>query len=463
MINLDLDKKSSIPLYVQIFEQISDKVNNGVLKSGTKLPSQRELSSKLGISVNTVVNAYNMLMQYDYITAESKSGYYVNKNNQAEIVFTEQSWQSNNPLKYNFSKNGVNLKMNNGFKKTIRQIAKMITDRDFSYPDYIGEYELRKQICLMLGKYYEIDCQPTQIIVGASINYLLELLIKVIGSDKVYGFENPYYYKINDWLRLSKYKTTYVNIDINGISRKELQDFYADVLFLMPYHHYPISSTLSLEQKADVLEWAKKDKYIIEYGFDMEFVYSPSSKPMFSMAENKNVIFMNDFSRTISPSLNIAYLILPDSLVKRWKTLYLNFHSCTSKFEQMFISESIKNGSYYQNIKRLKRDYNTKRHTLISAIENHSMGKYIEVKNSKAGTFLIIEVKANCKGEKLLEEAHKAGVKLSYISNYFEKHNDLISPTTFVLGYGELTQAEICAGINLLLDTWEKLIDKAKK
>jgi len=117
MINLELDKKSSIPLYVQIFEQISDKINNGIIKGETKLPSQRELSSILGISVNTVINAYNMLIQYEYITSENKSGYYVNKNSQSEITFSEKRWQSNSSLTYNFSKNGVDLKMNNGFKK----------------------------------------------------------------------------------------------------------------------------------------------------------------------------------------------------------------------------------------------------------------------------------------------------------------------------------------------------------
>jgi len=315
----------------------------------------------------------------------------------------------------------------------------------------------------MLGKHYEIDCQPMQIIVGAGVNYLLDLLIKVIGNDKVYGFENPFYYKVNDFMRLSKYKTSYINVTTDGITSTELKSFEADVIFLMPYHHYPLSSTLSVEQKKAVLDWAKNGKYVIEYGFDMEFVYSSTSKPMFSMTQDKNVIFMNDFSKTISPGLNMSYLVLPDSLVKRWQKLYLNFHSYSSKFEQIFVSEAIKNGSYYRNIKRLKKNYNIKRHSLISAIENHSMGNRIEIKNSKAGTFLIIEVKTICAAEELLMECHKAGVKLSYINNATEKTNNLIPPRTYILGFGELSEAEICTGIKLLLDTWEKLINKTEK
>ncbi len=463
MINLDINRESPIPLYIQVFEQISDKINNGSIAGGTKLPSQRELASMLGVSVNTVVNAYNMLIQYEYVIPKNKSGYYVNKSNQMEIPFVEKYWRSNVSLTYNFSRNGVDLKMSEAFKKTIRQTAKIITDRGFIYPDYVGEYELRKQICIMLSKNYQINCLPTQIIVGAGINYLLDLLIKVIGNDKIYGFENPSYYKISDFMRLSKYKTAYLNVTTDGVTSKELKDFNADVLFLMPYHHYPLSSTLSVEQKKAALDWAKNGRYIIEYGFDIDFVYSHFSEPMFSMSKNKNVIFINDFTKTISPGLNLAYLVLPESLVKRWQELYLNFHSYSARFEQIFVSEIIKNKSYYYNIRRLQKNYNNKRNCIISAIKNHPIGNLIEIKNSKAGTFLIIEPKTACNAEKLIDECHKAGVKLSYIKNSLQQPNNLISTRTYILGFGELSETEIYAGINLLLDTWGDLMNEFEK
>lgn len=463
MISIELNRELSTPLYIQLFEQISHKIHNGVIKSGTKLPSQRELASQLGISVNTIVNAYNMLVQYEYVTSTNRSGYYVNELIHAETSQPDRRWHSNSPLTYNFSRNGVDLKMNGEFKKALRQTAKLFTDGDFTYPDYTGEYELRKQICLMLNKYYEINCNPTQVVIGAGINYLLDSLIKVIGIDKVYGFENPAYYKISDFMRLGAYNTAYLNVSTDGVTLKELKDFDADAIFLMPYHHYPLSSTLSADQKKSVLDWAGTDRYIIEYGLDMEFVYSSLSKPMFSMTENKNVIFMSDFSKTISPGLNLAYLVLPEPLVKRWQEVYLYFHSYGSKFEQNFISEIIKNGSYYRNVKRLKKLYNTKRHFLISAIENHPVGDKIEIKNSKAGTFLLIEPKTTCDFEKLIDECHKAGVKLSYIKNALEQPNDLISPRTYILGFGELSESEIKNGINLLLDTWGKMMDNADK
>lgn len=458
MISFDLNRESSVPLYVQIFEQVSYKIRSGILKSGTKLPSQRELAAQLGVSINTIVNAYNMLIQYSYVISSNRSGYYVSENDIDKIDMPERRWHSNAPLTYNFSRNGADLKMNGEFKRAMRQTAKLMTDRDFAYPDYTGEYEFRKQICLMLGKYFEIDCTPTQIVVGAGINYLLDSLFKVIGSDKIYGLENPAYYKISDFIRLSNYKVSYLNVTTDGVTANELNGFDADVLFLMPYHHYPLSSTLSAKQKESVLDWAKNGRYVIEYGLDMEFVYSSLGKPMFSMTRDKNVIFMGDFSKTIAPEFNLAYLVLPEPLVKRWQEVYLYYHSYSSGFEQSFIGEIIKNGSYGRNLKRLKKCYNNKRHCLISAIENHPLGNKIEIKNFNAGTFLLIEPQTSVDFEELIEECHRAGVKLSYIKNALEQPNDLISPRTYILGFGALSEHEIISGIELLLDTWGEMM-----
>lgn len=457
MLSLEIDKKSTIPLYIQLFEQISNKINNGVLKGGTKLPSQRELANAFNISVNTVINAYNMLIQYEYIISSNRSGYYVVEKYDNEDGFKDNKWHNAFPCKYNFSRNGVDLKMIEPFKKALRQSAKIFAEQEFSYPDYIGEYELRKQICFMLNKTCEINCLPMQVIVGPDVNYLLDLLIKIIGTDKLYGFENPTYYKLQEFIKLGKYKTSYLNVPIQGATAKQLKDFNADVLFLMPSHHYPISATLSVEQKNDVIQWAKNGRYVIEYGYDNEFVYSQSSKTLFSMTEDKNVIYINDFTKTIAPGLSVAYLVLPEPLVKRWQEAYRNFHSYDSRLEQIFISEIIKNGSYYRNINRLKKLYEEKRRCAVSTIKSHSIGDKIEIKNYNAGTFLIIEPKIDCDVNRLLVECHKAGVKLSCLKNALEQTNELISLKSFVLGFGGLSEEEIKIGIELLLDTWEKL------
>lgn len=457
MIIPKLNKNSSEPLYVQLFDQIAHKINIGTIKGGTKLPSQREFAKQLGVSINTVVNAYNMLIRYKYVSSENRSGYYVNDTGQ-EISVPEQHWHNSIACQYNFSKNGVDLKMCNDFKRVIRQVNKSATDNNFTYPDYRGDYELRRQICSMLNKNYEFDCTPTQIVVAANMIYLLDSLIRVIGSDLTYGFENPAYYRISDFMRLGACKSKYLNVSTDGIDEKELKDFDADVLFLMPDHHYPICYTMTQAQREAVLNWAGDSRYIIEYGLDMEYVYDGAEKPLFLQTKSDNVIFMSDFSKTISPGLNIAYLVLPDSLMKRWQNVYLSFHSGASESEQQFVCEILKDGSYYRNLSRLRKLYNQKRECLISTIEAHPIGRKIKIKNALSGTALLIEPYTKCDAFELVEKSHKAGVKFSCLTTALVQPNELISPYNYILGFGELTLDEIKEGTKLLLDTWEKII-----
>src|SRR5699024_6842638 len=77
MMFINLDKKSELSLYEQLYEDIKTKILQGVLESGIKLPSKRQLKADLNISMTTVENTYNLLIDENLIYAKEKSGYYV--------------------------------------------------------------------------------------------------------------------------------------------------------------------------------------------------------------------------------------------------------------------------------------------------------------------------------------------------------------------------------------------------
>jgi len=59
---IEIDKKSGIPLYLQIKHQIKRLLEAGSLKEGEQLPTERDLSESLAISRNTVSMAYKELV-----------------------------------------------------------------------------------------------------------------------------------------------------------------------------------------------------------------------------------------------------------------------------------------------------------------------------------------------------------------------------------------------------------------
>ena len=131
----------------------------------------------------------------------------------------------------------------------------------------------------------------------------------------------------------------------------------ADVLHTTPYRSYPSGVTANASKRHEYVRWAERHgRYIIEDDFESEF--SISSKPtetLFALSEKDNVIYLNTFSKTISPSLRIGYMVLPKHLASLY-TEKLGFYSCTvPTFMQYVLTELINNGDFERHINRVRR------------------------------------------------------------------------------------------------------------
>jgi GntR family transcriptional regulator len=75
--NITIDLRSDIPIYIQIVEQVSQQVANGGLKPGAQLPTVRALASDLRINFNTVSRAYRLLDEAGVISTQQGRGTYI--------------------------------------------------------------------------------------------------------------------------------------------------------------------------------------------------------------------------------------------------------------------------------------------------------------------------------------------------------------------------------------------------
>ena len=143
----------------------------------------------------------------------------------------------------------------------------------------------------------------------------------------------------------------------SGIDSKALSETNAQVLHTTPYRSYPTGVTASASKRHEYICWAKKEnRYIIEDDYESEF--SISAKPaetLFSISNKDNVIYLNTFSKTISSSLRVGYMVLPEHLVKDFEEK-LGFYSCTvPTFIQFVLTELINNGDFERHINRVRR------------------------------------------------------------------------------------------------------------
>ena len=74
---LQLDFHSGLPIYIQIVEQIQQRIVSGTLKPGDQLPTVRALAEELRVNFNTVARAYRVLDEARIISTQQGRGTYI--------------------------------------------------------------------------------------------------------------------------------------------------------------------------------------------------------------------------------------------------------------------------------------------------------------------------------------------------------------------------------------------------
>ena len=205
--------------------------------------------------------------------------------------------------------------------------------------------------------------RPEQIIIGAGTEYLYGLLIQLLGNDKVYGIENPGYPKISKIYQSMNVHYSAIDIDESGVCIDSLEDHHIDIMHLSPSHHFPTGIVTPISRRYELLGWVSKDsdRYIIEDDYDSELRLSGKPIPTLqSIDVSDKVIYMNTFTKTLSSTVRISYMVLPPSLADLFYQK-LSFYSCTiSNFEQYVLARFMQSGSFEKHINRLRTYYQKK-------------------------------------------------------------------------------------------------------
>ncbi len=350
-----VDTESTVPAYLQLYKLLRDDIINGVYSEGAKLPSKRTTAAETGVSTITVEHSYALLCDEGYIESRERSGFFVTfrKSNgfaASKEMRTEQAPVHNTIHTYPDFPLSV-------LKRTMRKVLSDYSGVVMQKSPNAGCDQLREAIKLYLKRNRGINVEINQIIIGSGAEYLYGLLIELLGRNKIYGIESPSYEKIEQVYSAADVKYELLPLSSNGISSKALSKTDADVLHTTPYRSFPTGITATASKRHEYIFWAGKGgRYIIEDDFESEF--SVSSKPvdtLFALSEHDNVIYLNTFSKTISPALRAGYMVLPISLAKKYEKT-LGFYSCTvPTFEQFVLAELINNGDFERHINRVRR------------------------------------------------------------------------------------------------------------
>ena len=216
---------------------------------------------------------------------------------------------------------------------------------------------LTNAICSYLARNRGIHVNPQQIIIGSGAEYLYGLVAKLLGKDKIFGTEFPSYTQIQSVYEANGITCEPLTLGKHGILSEELSKTRASVLHITPYRSYPSGVTATASKRREYLQWvSQKDRYIIEDDYESEFsVSSKVEDTLFAMDSLERVIYINTFSKTISPAIRIGYMVLPKPLALQFQS-QLSFLSCTvSTFEQYMVASLINSGDFERHINKVRR------------------------------------------------------------------------------------------------------------
>jgi len=470
---LTVDRGKPQTLTIQVYEQIRDAIWKEVLREGIKLPSSRELAQQSGVSRNIIMEAYDQLLAEGYLEVRPRSGTYVadgaslrhrpgsagsgggvgagasgaaggvgaGQPDGMTSAHAERAW-----IDFHASRPATDYFPRHLWGRLAKEACYESPEHSFGYLEPEGALELRRVLAPYLRQVRGVHCQPGQILITGGATQALYLITKLLTDSHGYiAAEDPTASEMRSIFTYAGAEVRPIQVDDKGIlpdrlSRSDSPRF----VFVTPSHQFPLGGTLPIQRRIQLIDYAREMKcYIVEDDYDSEFTYDGVPIHAMQGLDPERVIYVGTFSKILSPSLRIGYVVLPPALLSAFRTSkwYLDRH--TSALEQLILARFIEHGHLDRHIRRMRKVYRKRREVLIRSLTTH-FGD-VDILGHAAGMHLVVRFKQVSFGEELLERIKQAGV-LVYPVEQFALHKGAYT-NSIVLGYGGLTTELIKEGV----------------
>ena len=452
---LEFDRGSRLPIYEQLYAYIADGIRSGRLKENERLPSKKALASHLGISANTVEAAYLMLCQEGYVYSRPRSGYYISRlelNPGTPSELHREPEQIIRSYRYDFMTNTVDAQ-----SFPFRTWAKLGKEVLYNGEDLLssgncqGDVELLDALCKYLREFRAVDCAPSQIVIGAGMEYLLMLLCRLLPREAEFAVEEPGYAKTPAILEGCGRTLHYISLDSDGMDAAALTGCSASVACITPSHQFPTGIVMPVGRRSELLKWASAEpgRYIIEDDYNSEFNFVGRPIPSLQGMDSRRVIYISTFSRILAPSIRIAYMVLPPELLRSAGDILKSYSSTVSRFDQHTLANFIEGGYLNRHLNRMKTLYKRRRDILTDALAPHAQRLGLTISGGGAGLHLLLGGSSEVIG-RILARAETEDIRVPRMSDSYHQYDG--KGDTLIFGYAGMSNEDIPKAVALLFD-----------
>lgn len=462
-----LDKTSSVPQYLQVYEGMKKNILNSYYSVAEKLPSVRELAIELGVSRNTIDKAYRQLYAEGYVRIAERTGYFVEEGVLDAVELSHMSPPPHvaGPLEGKSQKKTLTYDFFYGdlpdslFPARIwRSLTNAVLQeplRANSYTDSLGKWELRDEIARYLHRARGVECATDQVVLQMGIRDGFERIIKLFDPETCkIGFEDPGFPGLRAVcannrvtavpLDISSYKQFFASLERSGVR----------IVYVTPSHQFPTGKTMPVAERIKLLEWAeRRDAYIIEDDYDSEFRYGQRPIPSLqSLDRAGRVIYTGTFSKVLSPGLRTGYWVLPPVLLDGYYEKLACYRCPVPWLTQEVLQKFFSEGHWERYVRKTVQTYKHKRSVLIDAITTH-LGGNVSVFGESAGLHLWLKMNDPRPNNELERLAAEAGVGV-YTTDRYWLDASKVDRSTLLLGYSGIETDQIEPGIAVLGKAW---------
>jgi GntR family transcriptional regulator / MocR family aminotransferase len=402
---IHIQRHERTSLQTQIREALVSAILDGQLAREEAVPSTRKMARSLAVSRNTVVIAYQGLLDDGYLSARQRSGYYVSERamesvsrikprarppaNDAPSGFWEArllkhparqanitkplDWQSH-PYPFIYGQVDHTLFPIAEWRDCARQaLGKRWlgawTNDTWAFDDPLLVEQIRRRILPRRG----IMASDDEILVTLGAQNALYLLASLlVDAGTPVAMEEPGYPDVRNIFSLRTTRLSAVPLDEQGIT---LSPALADskVVFVTPSHQFPTTVTMPLKRRLELLKLAAARDFVIiedDYEFETNYVNEPCPA-LKSLDDHGRVIYVGSLSKTLFPGLRLGFLVGPKQLVAEARALRRLMVRHAPNNNQRTAALFLSLGHHDTLIRRLHKAYRTRWEVMAAALSKH--------------------------------------------------------------------------------------------
>lgn len=434
----DLHEGAALPLVDQIVTGMRQRIDDRVLRVGTRLPSIRQFAATRNVSRFTVVEAYDRLVALGYLNPRRGSGFYVAARAEPEAGKArpasleraiDEVWLMRRVLEDDpgmLKAGGGVLRREwfdeEGLQRNIRALARKAESHLTGYGHPQGYAPLRECLQLKLAE-IDIGAGSDQVVLTSGATQALDITIRyLLKPDDAVLVDDPGYFNLFGNLKLHGIRLIGVPRTPAGPDIAALEKLAAEhrpkAYFTHSVLHNPTATNLTAAAAFRVLQIAeKRDFVVVEDDIYADF-HGGTVQRLAGLDQLQRVIYIGSFSKVLSASLRVGFVACRPDIAANLADIKMLSCITTSEFNERLVYSMLTEGHYRKHVERLRGRLAAALETVVRRFERLGLEIFTE---PEGGMFLWARLPGHDDSVAIANRAAEAGIMLAP-GNVFRPH-----------------------------------------